>query len=249
MGNKVCSSDCLSSWPGRLPATWLPRQYRELADGVPSVAGKSASDVAAALQDLNELYEGNADNESYGSSSLCNDAALAGHGVTYGELVSGHVATMLYLAQAQPGERYYDLGSGTGKTVVLAWMLGLNALGVELVKERWETSCAIRKKLLQNDAANVARLNFLHADVLDVDFSDADIVFANSLMFPRHVLSYIGRVVGRMKPGSRIITDAEGCKGDGLAISGPGLRLERKVKLRTTWASSSWFAIQSVTGQ
>ena len=110
----------------------------------------------------------------------------------------------------------------------------------------------VRDRLLNEGVGDGTRLHFLHADLLEVDFSGADIVFANSLMFPRKVLQHIANMARCMKPGSRIITDAEG---ESLALPGPGFQLVQKVTLPTTWrqydgeATGGRFALQIVVGE
>ena len=148
MGHVHSGSQCCGHWGLR----------RVVESTVPSTvlfsSGCSSSEsVAVALLKLGEVYEGSSENESYGSLQKETNAALIGHGLTYGELRPAGVAKMLQLASAKPGEIYFDLGSGTGKTVVLAWLLGLNACGVELVKERWETSCKVQYTVHDVDTA------------------------------------------------------------------------------------------------
>ena len=61
--------------------------------------------------------------------------------VVYGELSAASVVESLALAHVRRGERFYDLGSGGGKVVAMAWLLGLRATGVELLSKRFTSAC------------------------------------------------------------------------------------------------------------
>merc|ERR1712066_997686 len=56
----------------------------------------------------------------------------------YGEVPLASLTDILETAGVKPGMKYYDLGSGTGKTVLFANLLGLDATGVELAPGRWK---------------------------------------------------------------------------------------------------------------
>merc|ERR1719321_2077011 len=98
---------------------------------------------------------------------------------------------MLHHVGAKAGQRYYDLGSGMGKTTALAWLMGLDATGVELATPRWQTSCAAlgRLRALRNSSnSSLPGLRYIHASFTEIDFSDADIVFTDSMMFTPEML-------------------------------------------------------------
>merc|ERR1719183_2170857 len=135
---------------------------------------------------------------------------------------------------AKPGMKYYDLGSGTGKTVFAAWLAGLNATGVELVGSRFNTACqAVAKaKHLGNKKNNVGPdVKFLHASLFDTDFSDADIIFSDSAYFSKDMMLRLGKLGRRLAPGTKIIS-ADGFPGE-------GYQFERKVLGRTSRSSGT----------
>jgi len=163
------------------------------------------------IRELDVIYRGQAENDSYVRVSRSVGQAQVGEGSAdaYGEICSSSVVKLLDLVGARPGQRFYDLGSGLGKVVVLAWLLGLNATGVELVHERWDAACAALDHARSTgmrfpDESN--QLSFLHASFFDVDFSDADILFTNSLLFTEKMMHGLSLAVQRMKPGSKILT-------------------------------------------
>lgn len=107
------------------------------------------------------------------------------------------------------GETFYDLGSGTGKLVLTAWLLGMKAIGVELAEGRFAASCAASRKLLaQKDlpAGGAHGPLFVSGSFTEVDMSDADVIFSDSLLFSDKVMEKLATAARRTKPGTRIIT-------------------------------------------
>ena len=81
--------------------------------------------------------------------SLAEEATLQAVGSRnagmYGEITPFSLVQMFSALDFKPGLRFYDIGSGTGKLVALAALLGYHATGVEIVKDRYE---ACRKVLI-----------------------------------------------------------------------------------------------------
>jgi SAM-dependent methyltransferase len=133
------------------------------------------------------------------------------------------VLDMLWRVGARPGDRFYDLGSGSGKVVATAWMAGLHATGVELSHARWDVSREAVLALSKMDQAGdmpqggktsplgiPARvrsgLDFVWGSCFDLDFTDADVIFVSSVMFSQLMLDELATIARWMKPGSRIIS-------------------------------------------
>merc|ERR1719235_413425 len=105
---------------------------------------------------------------------------------------------MFHTLGVKPGAKYVDIGSGTGKTPALAWLLGYDATGVELSKTRYNAACKALEDLpsvpirppdddCDPDFSNCEPdLRFYLDDIMNIDFSDADIVFANSVLMSNH---------------------------------------------------------------
>lgn len=90
----------------------------------------------------------------------------------YQDLPPEGMVDVLRKAGAKPGQRFYDLGAGPGKTVGFASMLGLNATGIELAHTRVERACEALKGL-----PRVGRARMLEGSFTDLDFADGDVVF------------------------------------------------------------------------
>merc|ERR1712083_468370 len=96
-------------------------------------------------------------------------------------------------------------------------MLGFNATGVELSETRWKASCdaLAALKLLKTAEIvcphqelphpTVRSLELVCGSLLDVDFTDADVVFVNSPMFSIGLVDEMADICRWMKPGSIIV--------------------------------------------
>lgn len=165
---------------------------------------------------------------------------------TYGEILPQGTFDMLWTVGAKPGDRFYDLGSGTGKVVALAWMAGLRATGVELSKARWQASCKAVKNMSTSDnhdddhivQSPTLGIDFLCASLYDVDFTDADVVFACSLLFSAELISKLAATARWMKPGSRIVSYQ--------VFDGPEFKEIGRFTTPTTWSRSTSWVVQEV---
>jgi predicted RNA methylase len=80
---------------------------------------------------------------------------------------------MLILAQLRPGEIFFDLGAGDGRTVVMAAKdFGARAVGVELRED-------LVKKALSNIYENGLqhRVTIVNGDMFKVDLTSANVIF------------------------------------------------------------------------
>ena len=110
------------------------------------------------------------------------------------------IRRMLVLAELKPGEVFYDLGAGDGRTVIMAAQeFGARAVGIELRED-------LAKKALQTvyQLGLQDRVTILHSNLFDVDISPADVVFlylttsANEKVKPK--------LEAELKPGARVVS-------------------------------------------
>jgi len=195
-----------------------------------------------AVYALDAIYKGQADRDGASETKSLEDrahrdvynAAGDGSASVYGEIQPSAVLDMLRLTGVKEGQKFYDLGCGYGKTVVLAWLLGLNATGVELAQDRWQGSCdALHGAPKIGVSGHGNGVNFVRASFFDVDFSDADLVFMNSVMFSDATMMGLAKVARRLRPGSKIVSSHMG-------LPGPGFK-----KLGTLNGDVSWTHRQS----
>ena len=110
------------------------------------------------------------------------------------------IRRMLILAELKPGEKFYDLGAGDGRAVIMAAQeFGAQAVGIELRED-------LAKKALNtvHELGLENRVNILQGDLFDFDISPADVVFlylttsANEKVRPK--------LEAELKPGARVVS-------------------------------------------
>lgn len=132
---------------------------------------------------------------------------------TYGEVTYYSFVRIVEKAEPQIGDVFYDLGSGGGKAVFIAGLVFdfSKACGIEKLENLYELSMQLvtklqdlpeRKALLPN---KVVPVEFIHGDFLEVDFSDADIVFVNATCFKGELFDALIKELLKLKVGTRII--------------------------------------------
>lgn len=175
------------------------------------------------------------------------EAAVPESCADYGEMLPEGVLDMLWRVGAKPGDQFYDLGSGAGKAVLLAWMIGLRATGLELAPSRWEASRQALRVLEQmasaggmpqgSDASKCGlperargSLDFMCGNPIEVDFTDADIILVASVQFPSSVVAQLAETARWMKPGSITVSNK--------LFPGPDFRELGEFLEPTTWRQS-----------
>ncbi len=80
---------------------------------------------------------------------------------------------MLILAQLKPGEVFFDLGAGDGRTVIMAAKeFGARAVGVELREDLAKRALStVYEEGLQD------RVTIVNGDMFNVDLTSADVIF------------------------------------------------------------------------
>jgi len=128
--------------------------------------------------------------------SLNNEKSLI-----YGEVEYQSFYRVLRKVNAPPGKIFYDLGSGTGKAVFAARLTQdfNKCIGIEILQklhsqarvivDRYNTSFRQILCSTQNQGASVFAGSFL-----DYDWSDGDVVFANSTCFDDELMDSMGKV-------------------------------------------------------
>ncbi len=102
---------------------------------------------------------------------------------------------------------YYDLGAGEGRSVALAWALGLRANGIELVSRRYNASCEAARRLEKEQApGHSGHLRLMHGSFTAIDFSDADLVFMDSVLWSDETMRGIATAAKALKKGARVCT-------------------------------------------
>ena len=110
------------------------------------------------------------------------------------------VRQMLTLAELKPGETFYDLGAGDGRSVIMAAKdFGAKAVGIELRED-------LAKRALNSiyELGLDRKVQILQDDIFKVDLNPADVVFlylttsANEKIKPK--------LESELRPGTRVVS-------------------------------------------
>lgn len=117
------------------------------------------------------------------------------------------VERMLKLGGLKPGEKMYDLGSGDGRIVIMAAdRFRANAVGIEFDEDLVRQSTA-RIRALGLDR----RARIIHGDLLQQDYSDADLV--TIYLLPSAVEKVRPLLEKQLRKGARVVAHDFGIPG------------------------------------
>ena len=107
---------------------------------------------------------------------------------------------MLVLAELRPGEVFFDLGAGDGRTVVMAAKdFGARAVGVELREDLVKKALGtVYEQSLQD------RITIVNGDMFNVDLSSADVIFLYLTTSANEKIK--GKLEAELKRGVRIVS-------------------------------------------
>lgn len=119
---------------------------------------------------------------------------------------------------------FYDLGSGTGKAVLLARILYDFSVckGIEILDGLYNQSKTIERRFINYKkilaAGQSQDVNMVHGSILDSVkqpvamewWRDGDIVFANSTCFDDDLMLEMAKLAAKMKPGAFFVTFTKG---------------------------------------
>jgi len=175
----------------------------------------------------------------------------ASNSALYGELLPAAFIWMIrHLGFAETSTHFFDLGSGTGKLVNLAGLLGLRATGIELEPERYRASCDARNSIFQkeNRARRASGLpllelpKFVQGSFLKYDFSSANLVFAASVVYSDAMMEALAVTARKMKPGAKLVSYK--------MFPEPGFRCLGQIGLHVSWRAdtegTATFQVQEV---
>lgn len=139
--------------------------------------------------------------------------------LVYGEVDFHAFSEVLSGLMPPAGGTFYDLGSGTGRAIfVAAFVFDFPRLvGIEILDGLHRASTEVLARFrgdrdaegyrsLLDGAPPAQRVEFHRGSFLEFDWSDGDVVFANSTCFDDEVMDAISRQAARLKPGARFIS-------------------------------------------
>jgi len=219
--NDVASD--LSSAAARTTTNSTPQltSKEKMAQDVCNIAHRGACDENTDGKEVESAsIEANM-KEVHGSSSL------------YGEIISSSVFRLLRDNGMVAGKSLIDLGAGKGHVVMLAGLMGLNAVGVELAEARWERACCaleLAKRDAKLQPQSEGNITLFNANCLDLDFSGADLVFADINVNGDMLPTLSRKLACTLKKGTPIVTYR------GLHLNASGIKQVASWKAPTTWS-------------
>lgn len=141
------------------------------------------------------------------------DRQEANKSFVYGEVLPDSFYEIISIMGPRPGQVFYDLGSGTGKAVLLAHLLFdfKKSCGIELVDSLYEAAIGVQKRFdngfkpaLRKELDD-KKMEFKLGSFLDADISDADIIFMNSTCFQDDLMDALDIKLESLQPHAQVI--------------------------------------------
>lgn len=137
--------------------------------------------------------------------------------LTYGEVTFSSLANILCKDLVRHGVElkgsFYDLGSGSGRGVIAAALLGHfnRVCGIEMLNELHQASVEVQEVYEAKIAPKLSldsnqKVEFLKGNLLGVDWHDASVIFINSTCFSGPLMAKISKKANKLKPGACIVT-------------------------------------------
>jgi SAM-dependent methyltransferase len=134
----------------------------------------------------------------------------------YGEVEFHSFAKVLRKIPAPKGAVFYDLGSGTGKAVFVARLLHdfSRCCGMEVLAGLAAAAAEVAAKYEDGGfrafLAVEGSVELVSGSLLEADWSDGDVVFANSTCFDDDLMAAMGEQAEALKPGAYFVTFTKG---------------------------------------
>lgn len=161
----------------------------------------------------------------------------------YGEVEYKSFYTILRKINPKPGLAFYDLGSGTGKAVFAARMTQdfSRCIGIEILSGLHDQAFHITQRYNQSfrqllDGGQRQHAAVYKGSLLEYNWSDGDVVFANSTCFDDNLMNDMSKMAQALKPGAIVVTFTRGLTG----IEGKFEVLEKK-REKMSWGPATVF--------
>lgn len=164
----------------------------------------------------------------------------------YGEVEFRSFSKVLRKMNPKPGTTFYDLGSGTGRAIFIARFLYDfdRCKGIEILENLHDAAVNVVDRYNAEfrhvlSAGNSQDVAVFHGslDPEDADFndwSDGDVVFANSTCFEDRLMEKLSKQAEHLKPGAFVVTFTKGLTSNKFEV------MERKRRLMS-WGPATVF--------
>lgn len=142
---------------------------------------------------------------------------ISDESLTYGEVEFMSFKEIIDLAKPRQNDVFFDLGSGTGKAVIIAAMCFDFSVckGIELLEPVYKLSCQALNALQESvnkQKNNILRavkhlpdIKFYNQNFIKTDLSSANIIFINATCYPIDFWDELINKFNNLKKGTRII--------------------------------------------
>lgn len=158
----------------------------------------------------------------------------------YGEILFSSFAELLSIVKPRANEKFYDLGCGSGKAIFTAALIypELNCVGIEYIQSLHELCLKLREKYhaLSPDSAH-SPMEFIRANFLEYDFSDANIIFINATCLNQISWEILKTKFKQLQPRSRIIITSK-------TLESPEFRMIENGAYLMSWGRSSVYVYE-----
>jgi len=158
---------------------------------------------------------------------------------TYGEVEFLGLAAVLELCEPRAGQVFWDLGCGAGRALLAAALLypRLKVMGVEFLPELCELC---KRTVSQLDTAlPLARITAIQGDILEVDWSNASLIYASSICFSDELMEGILAKAASLRLGAKFLTLKP-------LPSSKLFTLRHSVRVRMTWGHAAVYIFEKV---
>lgn len=139
---------------------------------------------------------------------------LSDKSLVYGEVDFMSFKEIIDLANPKKNDVFFDLGSGSGKAVIIAAMcFDFSAcIGIELLEPLHQLSAEALKVFHENsngDIKNIPEIKFYHQNLIHTDLSSADLIFINATCFPVDFWNTLIKAFDQLEKGVKIIINTK----------------------------------------
>lgn len=149
--------------------------------------------------------------------------------LVYGEVIPDGFLDVLAQTEPLAGETFYDLGSGTGRAVILAALAHPfgRLVGIEYLQTLHDAAEGVRARfeaevLPALGRAPLPRIELRRGDFLAADLSDAGVIFMQSNCFQPPLIKALVKKFESLPSGVRILALGQFLNGAHLALVGTG---------------------------
>lgn len=168
----------------------------------------------------------------YNKKSKAQATATIAH--TGGEMLYPSVNKLIHLMQIRDNDVVVDLGSGIGQ-VVLQFFLLTNAkevIGIEIIPSQHDQALLALSQCKEDLPALFTdrQATFLQGSFFDIPFTEASVIFLNSVCFTQEMLLKLAVLLNAMA-NLRIVLSTR-------PLYGLTLRLKKIIKIECSWDSA-----------